>query len=98
MVISYIFNYNEVLVNITAGRRQEQEMLKNYRKSKAAMITEEDLKLLEALEDKIDVLLAKEALAGQKDEDLVPWDEIKARHGLKQPKRLFVLRTEERCI
>ena len=47
------------------------------------MATDEEKKKMEELEDEIDVRLAKEALAGQKDEDLVPWDEIKARHGLK---------------
>lgn len=47
------------------------------------MVPIEDLKILEVLEDKTDVMMAKEALARQKDEDLIPWDEIKARHGLK---------------
>lgn len=65
------------------GIRGERVVLKRNKKDIVAMVPIEDLKILEALEDKIDILLAKEALAGQKDEDLVPWDEIKARHGLK---------------
>lgn len=65
------------------GIRGERVVLKRNKKDIVAIVPIEDLKILEALEDKIDVLLAKEALAGQKDGYLVPWDEIKARHGLK---------------
>ena len=65
------------------GLRGERVVLKRNKKDIVAMVPIEDLNILEALEDKIDILLAKESLAGQNDEDLVPWDEIKARHGLQ---------------
>lgn len=62
------------------GIRGERVVLKRNKKDIMAMIPIENLKILEDLEDKIYVLLAKEALAGQKVENLVPWDEIKARY------------------
>ena len=65
------------------GIRGERVILNRNKKDIVAMIPIEDLKVLEALEDKIDALLAKEALAGQESEELIPWDEIKARYGLK---------------
>lgn len=64
------------------GIRGERVILKRNKKDIVAMIPIEDLKILEALEDKIDALLVKEALADHECNELIPWDEIKARYGL----------------
>jgi prevent-host-death family protein len=65
------------------GMRGERVILTRNRKEIAVIIPIEDLKILVALEDRVEALLAKEALEGQEFDDLIPWEEIKARYGLK---------------
>ena len=49
----------------------------------AAKDKKENIRKFKALEDKLDVLLAKEALAEHGDADFIPWEEIKKQYGLK---------------
>ena len=65
------------------GVKGERVILRRNKKDVVAMVPVEDLKILEALEDKLDVFLAKEALAEHGDADFIPWEEIKSRYGLK---------------
>ncbi len=67
----------------TVGIRGDRVMLSRNGKDIAAMIPIEDLRMLEALENKLDVLLAKEALDEHAGDDFIPWEEIRVRYGLK---------------
>jgi len=51
-------------------------------KDVAALVPIEDLELLEALEDRIDLEAARAALAQAKTEETVPWERAKANLGL----------------
>jgi prevent-host-death family protein len=50
----------------------------------AALVSFSDLRFFEALEDKLDLFLARTALAESKakGEELISWDDVKARAGL----------------
>ncbi|MEJ7811055.1 MAG: type II toxin-antitoxin system Phd/YefM family antitoxin [Gemmatimonadaceae bacterium] len=60
--------------------RGDRVVLDRHGKPVAAVISIGDLELLQALEDRYDVELAREALA--ESDERVPWEEIKARLGL----------------
>jgi prevent-host-death family protein len=60
--------------------RGDRVVLDRHGKAVAAMIPIEDLEMLEALEDRYDIELARQALA--ESEDRVPWEQIKAKLGL----------------
>ena len=55
--------------------RGERVMLHRHGKDVAALISAQDLELLEALEDRYDVELAREALA--ESDERIPWDKLK---------------------
>lgn len=61
-----------------ASYRGERIALERHGKTIAAIISAEDLELLEALEDRIDLAAARKALK----EPRRPWDEVKAELGL----------------
>jgi prevent-host-death family protein len=54
----------------------DRVLLHRHGKNVAALISAQDLELLEALEDKYDVDLAREALA--ESDERIPWDKVKA--------------------
>ena len=58
----------------------ERVLLHRHGKNVAALISPDDLKLLEALEDRYDVEQAREALA--ESDERVPWEAIKKRLSL----------------
>lgn len=62
----------------------ERVVLERRGKPTAAIVSLEDLALLEALEDREDVRLAKRALADmrRKGEKPVPWEEVKKQLGM----------------
>ena len=80
--VSELRNSISDLIN-QVGFKGERVVLTRNRKDVAAMVPIEDLRMIEAIEDKLDVILAKEALAEHGDEDFIPWEQIKSRYGLK---------------
>lgn len=58
----------------------ERVVLTRYRKPFAALVSSEDLKLLELIEDRVDVEAAKKALA--ESDERIPFDEVCQRLGL----------------
>ena len=68
------------LVN-RAAYRQDRIRLTRRGKAVAALVPIEDLEWIEALEDKIDLAAAREALA-DRSEPSIPWEQVKAELGL----------------
>ena len=64
------------------GYKGERIVLRKHDKKLVAMIPIEDLELLEAIEDKIDVLEAEAALAEDEGKEPRPWEEVKKELGL----------------
>lgn len=69
------------LVN-RAAYRQERVLLTRHGKPIAAIISTEDLELLEALEDKADLEAMDAALADPDNQEEIPWEQVKADLGL----------------
>ena len=65
--------FSEILSEVEYGH--ERIVLQRHGKDVAAMISAEDLKRFEELEDRADLLLMDEVLA--KGETPIPWDEAK---------------------
>ncbi len=61
----------------------ERIVLERRGKRVAAIVSVEDLDLLEQLEDDMDVALARQRLADAKKHGTVPWEKVKAKLGLK---------------
>ena len=64
------------------GYKGERIVLQKHDKKLVAIIPIEDLELLEALEDKIDVMEAEAALAEDEGKEPIPWEEVKKELGL----------------
>jgi prevent-host-death family protein len=62
--------------------RGERIIIERRGKSLAAVVPMEDLELLQALEDRIDLEEAREALAEAEGVGTVPWEQVKAELGL----------------
>ena len=62
--------------------RSDRVLIERRGKGAAALIPVEDLRLLEMLEDTIDIDAARKALADPKNKVRVPLDEVKKRLGL----------------
>ena len=69
------------LVN-RAAYRQERVVLTRHGKPIAAIISTDDLELLEALEDRDDLEAARAALADPENAEPIPWEQVKADLGL----------------
>lgn len=78
------FAFSDVINRAAYGK--ERVVLTRRGKQIVAVIPVEDLKLIEELEDRLDVEAAKRAWATQGEEPPVPWAEVKKRLGLG-PKR-----------
>jgi len=61
----------------------ERIVLERRGKNVMALVSVEDLELLERIEDEIDLREARRRLADG--EDLVPWEDVKAKLGLQGP-------------
>ncbi|MCC7409242.1 MAG: type II toxin-antitoxin system Phd/YefM family antitoxin [Phycisphaeraceae bacterium] len=75
-------NLSDVLNRVSyAG---ERVLLERRGKPTAALVSVEDMELLEALEDREDIRAAKRAIAEakRKGEKPIPWTELKAKLGL----------------
>ena len=59
--------------------RGERVVLERRGKAVAALVSIEDLELLERLEDELDVALARERIADAKKRGTVPWEKVKAK-------------------
>lgn len=64
------------------GYGGERIILQKHDKKLAAIIPVEDLELLEAIEDKIDIMEAEAALAEDEGKEAIPWKEVKKELGL----------------
>ena len=72
--------FSEVVNRAAFG--QERIVLTRRGKALAAVVPIEDLEWMEELEDRLDIEAAEAALEDAKKHGTVPWEEIKARHGL----------------
>ena len=57
-------------------------MIQRRGKPVAALVSMDDLRLLEALEDRIDIEAAHKALADPKNRKRMPWERVKADLGV----------------
>ena len=75
-------DFSDTLNRVAFGR--ERVVLHRRGKEVAAVVPIEDLKLLEAIEDRIDLEDAREALADmkKKGQKPIPWEKVKADLGL----------------
>ena len=64
------------------GFGKERVTLTRHGKAVVALVPIEDLELLEALEDRIDLEEARAALAEAKAHGTTPWEQVKAELGL----------------
>ena len=72
--------FSEVVNRAAFG--QERIVLTRRGKALAALIPIEDLEWLQEIEEQQDIADAEAALADVREHGTIPWEEIKARHGL----------------
>jgi len=72
--------FSEIINRAAYGK--ERVLLTRRGKAIVAMVPVEDVELLEALEDRLDIEEAREALAEAKEKGTVSWEKIKADLGL----------------
>ena len=72
--------FSEVVNRAAYGK--ERVILTRRKKELAAVVPIEDVKLLEDLEDRLDLEDARAALAESKKKGTIPWEKIKADLGL----------------
>ena len=60
----------------------ERIKLERHGKPVAAIVSIEDVRLLQALEDRLDVEAAEAALADPANREVIPWEKVKADLGL----------------
>jgi prevent-host-death family protein len=63
-------------------KKGERFLLRRHKKGVAAIVSVEDLAILQAIEDRRDAEAARLALAEADEEGTVPWEQIKAELGL----------------
>ena len=73
-------NFGDLMNRVAYGK--ERLILTRRGKNLAAIIPVEDLEILEAIEDKIDLEEARKALAESGEEGTVSWEDIKKELGL----------------
>jgi len=67
--------------------RGERILLERHGKVVAAIVPAEDVKLLEDLEDRLDLEEARKALADVKKHGTVPWEKVKAQLRRRRQRR-----------
>jgi prevent-host-death family protein len=72
--------FSDILNKVAYGR--DRVVIERRGKVVAALVPVEDLRLLELLEDRLDVEAARKALANPKNRVRVPWEKVKASLGL----------------
>ena len=72
--------FSDTINRVAYGR--ERVILHRRGKEVAAVVPMEDLKLLEAIEDRIDLEEARKSLAHVKKHGTIPWEKVKASLGL----------------
>jgi len=73
-------NFSDLVNRSAYGR--ERIVLTRRGKGIVAVVPIEDLKLLEAIEDRLDLEDVAEALADPENKRLIPWDQVKKDLGL----------------
>ena len=71
--------FSDVLKGAKKGQRF---LLERHNKGVAAIVSVEDLAILQAIEDRRDGEAAREALAEIEERGTVPWEQVKAELGL----------------
>ena len=71
--------FSDVLKGAKKGQRF---LLERHNKGVAAIVSVEDLAILQAIEDRRDSEAAREALRGDQERGTVPWEQVKAELGL----------------
>jgi prevent-host-death family protein len=71
--------FSDVLKGAKKGQRF---LLERHNKGVAAIVSIEDLAILQAIEDRRDSEAAREALAEIEERGTVPWEQVKAELGL----------------
>ena len=69
------------IVNRVAYRGERVRLVRHGREV-AAIVPIEDVSLLEAIEDELDLAAAREALADPENAATIPWEQVKADLGL----------------
>jgi prevent-host-death family protein len=72
-------DFANVLRSVKKG---ERILLSKHDKGVAALVSVEDLAILEAIEDKRDVLAARKGIIDAETNGTVPWETVKAQLGL----------------
>ena len=72
--------FSDTINRVAYGR--ERVILHRRGKEVAAVVPMEDLRLLEAMEDRIDLDEARQSLAHAKKHGTIPWEKVKADLGL----------------
>jgi prevent-host-death family protein len=72
--------FSDTINRVAYGR--ERVILHRRGKEVAAVVPMEDLKLLEAIEDRIDLEEARKSLAHAKKHGTIPWEKVKKDLGL----------------
>ena len=72
--------FSDTINRVAYGR--ERVILHRRGKEVAAVVPMEDLKLLEAIEDRIDLDEARKSLAHGRKHGTIPWEKVKAGLGL----------------
>jgi prevent-host-death family protein len=67
---------------LKGARNGERFVLERHNKPVAAIVSPEDLAILQAIEDRSDVMAARAALAEVAEHGAVPWEKVKADLGL----------------
>jgi antitoxin Phd len=67
---------------LKGARKGQRFLLERHNKGVAAIVSIEDLAILQAIEDRRDSEAAREALAEIEERGTVPWEQVKAELGL----------------
>jgi prevent-host-death family protein len=74
-------DFAETLNQVSYGK--ERVVIHRRNKSLAAMVPIDDLKLIEAIEDRIDIEDARAALKEAEIKGFIPWEKVKQELGIK---------------
>src|SRR5262249_49978108 len=72
----------EFSATLKAARDGERIVLELHGKKCAAVVSVEDLEMLQRIEDYVDARAARKALRDVEENGAIPWDDVKAEFGL----------------